>query len=483
MVEYVDWRHYQEETAAAFRRLGFDAVVDYTAQGVRARHDVDVYVSFQQQGIPCTWVVECKLWTARVPKEKVLALKSIVDDLGADRGIIVSEVGFQSGAYDAARGTNITLVTSLDEFERTARARAPIAQLTLEETAGEAPIYKFPTLAGPHHLLVYRDQLITANWHAGTITLIDPSTKAIVETIELDRYEVRGSGSGKGEIRSYPPGSLAVADGRLFVGQVFSEFVLVIDIATQAIVKRIFLPGGGEGELATSSDERTVYFASNRIPQFYVIDSATYSFSEVPYPSGGHGCMALFRHPVSDILYLGIQRGGTLNGQSYPGGNCFLAVYDLIRGTYTAQTYLARVVDGRSDDATPACICFNERSNQLYIGMFQSMRGICVIDATTYQWVRDIPMPRNAEHPSFPWPDSLSLALTDGLLLSVNRNNCELALLEMDNLERVDTVALGVAPNGPRAVAVWNRQAIVSYPGRDGLIFLNLETRSDGHER
>ncbi|WP_201788148.1 restriction endonuclease [Paraburkholderia phytofirmans] len=472
MVEYANWRQYQEQTAAAFRRLGFTAEVDYTAAGVRARHDIDVYVTFTQQSIPCTWVVECKLWATRVPKEKILALKSIVDDLGADRGIIVSEAGFQPGAQDAARGTNITLVTSLEEFERTARASAS-APLTYLEVEGEAPIYQFPAVSEPQQLLVYRDQLITANWRSGTITFIDPRTKAIVETIELDRYEVRSDETSR-IILNYPPGSMAIADGRLFVGQVFSEFVLVIDIATQAIVKRLVLPGGGEGELAASHDERTVYFASNRVPNFYVIDSATYSLDEVPYPGSGRGCMALAKHPASDILYLGLQRGGALDGQQYPGGNCFLAAYDFTSRSYVAQVYLADVVDGRSDDATPACISFDERSNHLYVGMFQSMLGIRVIDAATYCLVRNISVPRNGHNEKLPWADPMSQAFSEDLVLSVNRNNCELAILDRVDDRALDKIFLGVAPNGPRAVVLWNEHAIVSYPGRNGLIFLDL---------
>jgi Restriction endonuclease len=479
MARYANWRDYQEQTAAVFRRLGFTAEVDYTAEGVRANHDVDVYVTFMQQGIQCVWVIECKLWRARVSKEKVLALKSIVDDLGADRGIIVSEAGFQPGAGDAARGTNITLVTSLNEFERTARASTS-AVLKCVEVEGEAPIYQFPTLSEPQHLLVYRDHLITANWRDGTITFIDPSDKTIVETIELDRYQVSAPDTSR-EILSYPPGSMTIADGRLFVGQVFSEFLLVIDIATQAIVKRLILPGGGEGELAASRDERTVFFASNRVAKFYVIDSATYSITEIPYPGAGRGCMALATNPLSGILYLGIQRGGTLDGQQYPGGNCFMVAYNLTSRSYVAQVYLADIVGGRSDDATPACISFDERTNQIYVGMFQSMRGIRVVDAATFRIVQDITVPRNEHNETLPWADPLSQAISGDFLLSVHRNNCELAIFNKIDSRTVDTIFLGVAPNGPRAVVVWNDHAIVSYPARNGLIFVNLSrvVRSD----
>ncbi|WP_431605167.1 restriction endonuclease [Acinetobacter johnsonii] len=43
-------------------------------------------------------MIECKNWKTNIPKEKVLALRSIVEDIGAHRGFIVSNKGFQSGA-------------------------------------------------------------------------------------------------------------------------------------------------------------------------------------------------------------------------------------------------------------------------------------------------------------------------------------------------------------------------------------------------
>jgi hypothetical protein len=43
----------------------------------------------------------------RVTKLHVLALREIVADLGADRGVLLSEAGFQSGAVEAANLTNV----------------------------------------------------------------------------------------------------------------------------------------------------------------------------------------------------------------------------------------------------------------------------------------------------------------------------------------------------------------------------------------
>lgn len=61
------------------------------------------------------WIIECKAWKNNIPKEKVTALSAIVQDVGADRGFLLSEVGFQSGAIRAARSSNITL-TSLEDL-------------------------------------------------------------------------------------------------------------------------------------------------------------------------------------------------------------------------------------------------------------------------------------------------------------------------------------------------------------------------------
>jgi hypothetical protein len=123
------WQQYQDEAAAFFRDLGFTATVDETIQGVRARHRIDVWVVFQQFGIVVRWVVECKECKRRIPKERVGALKSVVDDIGADHGFLVAENGFQQGAIDAARATNITLAT-LSELR--ARAEEDLQQSRLD---------------------------------------------------------------------------------------------------------------------------------------------------------------------------------------------------------------------------------------------------------------------------------------------------------------------------------------------------------------
>lgn len=470
---YVDWKHYQQATAEVFRRLGCNARVDYQAKGARATHDVDVYATFVRSGIPCTWVIECKLWKHRIPKEKVMALRGIIDDLGADRGILISEAGFQPGAHDAARGTNITLITSLEEFERTALAAT--TEVPLEMSGRDCgDVYAFPPGTQPYDLLLQGDSIITANWAGCSISIVNPATKSIVRTIDLDKYDVLSN--GKREIRSHPPGSMVVADGRLFVGQVFSDVLLVIDLETHAIIRRIPIPGGGEGQLTVSKDETEVYFASNRLNQFHIIDTATYALETVAYPDGGRGCLSILRHPSDRLLYIGVTRGGRIDGKGYPYANSFLAIYDLTRRAYVAEAQLAEVVNGYADDAMPACITYDDLHDRVYVGMMQSNRGICVIDGRTGRTLQDIQFKPNEWNRASQWVDPLSQWVCSDLLLTVNRNNRELVAIERASLAPVGSVFLGDAPNGPRAVVTWNGQAVVSYPERNALIFVPIDS-------
>jgi hypothetical protein len=103
------WREYQERAAYYFRYLGMQANVDEHVVGARGGHDVDVVVRASRAGIDQLWIVECKHWQRRVDKSHIGNLRDIVHDVGADRGILLSEKGFQSGAIKLARFSNITL--------------------------------------------------------------------------------------------------------------------------------------------------------------------------------------------------------------------------------------------------------------------------------------------------------------------------------------------------------------------------------------
>jgi hypothetical protein len=72
---------------------------------------VDVLAQELIENITYQIICECKNWSTNVPQEKVHAFRTVVIEAGANRGYIISRTGFQSGAIEAARSTNIELVT------------------------------------------------------------------------------------------------------------------------------------------------------------------------------------------------------------------------------------------------------------------------------------------------------------------------------------------------------------------------------------
>ena len=110
-VVMTEWQEYQDEVAEVFRGLGFHTKVDQPVKGVRTNHKIDVLVEGEHIGFELTWLVECKYWKTSVTKGEVLTLRQIVNDVGANRGFILAESDFQSGALEAACYTNISLVS------------------------------------------------------------------------------------------------------------------------------------------------------------------------------------------------------------------------------------------------------------------------------------------------------------------------------------------------------------------------------------
>lgn len=107
-------------------------------EGARASHDVDVLVTYRHAGLELVWIVECKAWKSRVTKEKVLALRSVVEDVGADKGVLLAEGGFQSGAVKATTKSNV-IASSLAELRvRASDSLVEQRLLSLPERIGHA---------------------------------------------------------------------------------------------------------------------------------------------------------------------------------------------------------------------------------------------------------------------------------------------------------------------------------------------------------
>ncbi|MFJ9251103.1 restriction endonuclease [Streptomyces sp. NPDC101776] len=115
MSQRKEWEEYQVKVSEILTEFGFATEVEEVIEGARGKHEIDVTARIRYAGIDQLWIVECKKWKRPVPKERVLAFASITDDVGADRGLIFAEGGFQAGAIRTSRNSSITL-TNLTDF-------------------------------------------------------------------------------------------------------------------------------------------------------------------------------------------------------------------------------------------------------------------------------------------------------------------------------------------------------------------------------
>ena len=109
----------------------------------------------------------------------------------------------------------------------------------------------------------------------------------------------------------------------------------------------------------------------------------------------------------------------------------------------------------------------------LYIGMLGSPKNIYIFDTEKKQIVDFIKASPNSKNKN-DHVDSLSLAFYQDYLLSINRSNYELAVIDRNTLQHFVAVPLGGTGNGPRHIYVLDDQAYISHSEYAGIIHIDL---------
>jgi restriction system protein len=104
------WQELQTNVAQILGEAGFDAQVGVEQLMARGQVEIDVLAMDAESVPPILIACECKRWSVRVPQTVVHAFRTVVTDTGANLGLIVSAVGFQSGAFEAAAFSNVRLL-------------------------------------------------------------------------------------------------------------------------------------------------------------------------------------------------------------------------------------------------------------------------------------------------------------------------------------------------------------------------------------
>ena len=88
-------------------------------------YQIDGIIRFDVMGIRYTTLVECKHYKNTISREKVQVLYDKIRATGAQKGILISTSGFQSGAIKYASEHGIALI-QITEAETTFEARGPL---------------------------------------------------------------------------------------------------------------------------------------------------------------------------------------------------------------------------------------------------------------------------------------------------------------------------------------------------------------------
>jgi restriction system protein len=111
-----DWRQLQEGVCRILVEIGLTAESGKKVETPRGRVELDVYAVDVDSVDKISYAIECKNWSSGVPQSVVHSFTTVMHEVGANIGYIVSREGLQSGAIGYIRNTNIRGLT-YEEFQ------------------------------------------------------------------------------------------------------------------------------------------------------------------------------------------------------------------------------------------------------------------------------------------------------------------------------------------------------------------------------
>jgi restriction system protein len=113
-----DWKELQTGVCEIFNEVGLTADTEHKMRTPRGEVEIDVYAVDRNSVDQISYLVECKNWTTRVPQSVVHSFTTVMHEAGGNIGFIISKKGFQEGALEYLRNTNIVGLTYLELQQR-----------------------------------------------------------------------------------------------------------------------------------------------------------------------------------------------------------------------------------------------------------------------------------------------------------------------------------------------------------------------------
>lgn len=111
-----NWKDLQNKVNFIFTSIGLLSEKEKIIETPRGEIELDVYAEDPQSIDKIKYLIECKNWNKKVPQTIVHAFTTVMNETGSNIGYIISKNGFQKGAIEYTKSTNIRLFT-YDEFQ------------------------------------------------------------------------------------------------------------------------------------------------------------------------------------------------------------------------------------------------------------------------------------------------------------------------------------------------------------------------------
>jgi hypothetical protein len=106
-----DWKILQDGVCRIFNEIGLNAETDKEITTPRGKVFLDVYAIDPGSVDNIQYIVECKNWNRPINQNVIHSFITVIHEVGANIGYIISKSGFQKGAIECLRNTNIKAFT------------------------------------------------------------------------------------------------------------------------------------------------------------------------------------------------------------------------------------------------------------------------------------------------------------------------------------------------------------------------------------
>lgn len=112
-----DWKDLEKKVSQVLNEAGFITEVEKTITTVRGKVNIDVYAEDKENRPHSIYLCECKYWEKDIEQSIVHSFRTVVGDYGANYGLLIAKNGFQIGARETVKNTNIKLLSWVEFLE------------------------------------------------------------------------------------------------------------------------------------------------------------------------------------------------------------------------------------------------------------------------------------------------------------------------------------------------------------------------------